>query len=211
LLRVPQGFSPTERVKGTEGTARGAGKADLRSKIHQSGNDRSWFFLPVKILKPALKEVPVLVRVLYSEAPGKDTADIAVYHRNLLVEGKNKNRPGGVLPHPGEGLKIPKIEGNLPAKRLDHHLGSPLEVQSPPVISEPPPEIEKLLILDRGADPGRREGRDDLGIAGEDRFYPGLLEQELAYQDLPGRDRFSPPRESSSFFRKPGTESFSFR
>jgi len=150
LLGISPGASLAEGVNRAEGTARGVGKADLSPEVHQGRDDSSGFPFPIKVIEPAHEKIRVILGFFEGEAPGKDPANIPIHHRNPLMESKNEDCPRGILPDAWKPSQLVKFVGNAPPVQLDDSPCSFLEVQSPPVIAEPAPEVEKLPLFHTG-------------------------------------------------------------
>jgi hypothetical protein len=95
-------------------------------------------------------EISRLGRLICSDQPREDAADVRVDRPDRLPEDQRGDGTGGVRPHAWQAEERIEVRGNAPAVLRDDGARRPLEVERAPVVAETAPRAEDIGGRGRG-------------------------------------------------------------
>ena len=137
--------------------------------------------------------------VLNGEQPGDNAFDIAVHHRRLAAKGNGRDRGGGVVADPRQGLQASLVVRKTATQFAGHHLSAAVQIARPGVIAKAGPSRHHSVARRRGQGLDGRPAAQEIAKIGCHRHHGGLLQHDFAEPNVirigQGRARRGAPRQ----------------
>ena len=112
---------------------------------------------------------------------GGDPQHVAVHRRHGQAKGDGGDGPGGVVPHPGQGVDVLVGAGERPAEVVHDLPGGLLQVPGPAVIAQPLPQLHQPVLGQGGQSRRVGSGIEKAAVVVQHRRHPGLLQHDLGH------------------------------
>jgi len=129
---------------------------------------------------------------IQAEDAREEAACVGVDRGMSKAEGDGGDGAGGVLPYSGESEKVSVGVGEAAGVVADDGAGGGVDATGAGVVAEPGPEAEDVVEGGGGEGPGCGERFQEALEEGDDTIHLGLLEHDLADEDVVGLSGAAP-------------------